>query len=1086
MVRTSLASVLRHLSLASSHGPAREIDDAGLLERFCARGEESAFTLLVVRHGPMVLGVCRRLLGDTADAEDAFQATFVVFFRRVRSARRVGSLTGWLHGIAWRVANRARRSILRALPETVADCDGPSAEAARREEAALLDEEISRLPERYRLAVVLCGLRGLSYEEAGRELGWPRSTVAHRLDRARQTLRRRLGKRGVSAVALAGAGRRAVRSNLVLDTVRAAMRSASRAAPPTPALRLADGITHGSALMRRAAAAMVAFAVVGLAVGIGVPGDVNEPPAPPAEKLADQPRLGDKAALPAGALARIGSARFQHGQILWNCTYSPDGKLIASAGRGPLRLWDARTGNLLHHIACSSWTGARDGLFSADGKNVMALDGLTARWFDVRTGKEVRHRELPVLAVEDYRDLALAPHGDLVAVRDDKALVVYDLSSGEERQRWTAADYWQSFFTFAPDGRTLVAYEAGPNGGCTLQFLDARTGKRVRSLEARDSSAATRFCFSPDGRTLVAWMYDLFVWDIAGGKLLHRLKFDGLILTGGAYTPDGKAVVVGTEDRDLLVIDPVAGKELRRITAGVGTDLIAFAPDGKTLLLANELRGVLTQLAWPTGQRLGASAEPSSGLAQLRFSSDGQRLRGWGQGLWEVDWRTGREECRFADPAGGSLRVAAFSDDGSRLVRQKGSGELTVWDTVTGKELLTLPGSKPRPVWDRPAFAPDGRTLYAARRGAPLRARDVASGKEIPLPGLTDSSPIPFEAAVSPGGNLLALRLADPPENKTGMSVILRDLRTGRAACRFRPASASDFITCSAISPDESSFAVAGFAQSPDEIGFLTVVDVRTGRQRVSRTDAGQGIWSAVFSPDGRVVATGAKDGSVRLWEVASGRQRHSFADGNYAVQSLIFSPDGRLLASAGLGPAVVWDVAGRESRPTSSEAFTSAEQDRLWQALAGDDAEAAHAAMRQLLSRPAPAVDLLAARLRPASAVAPERFRSLLRALDADDFKVRERAAAELQRLSDVLEPTLRTAVSRVGSAEVKTRLQRILEAVDAPHPERLRQVRAVEVLEGIGTPQAADLLKKLAAGVADARLTREARASLQRVGPK
>jgi hypothetical protein len=117
---------------------------------------------------------------------------------------------------------------------------------------------------------------------------------------------------------------------------------------------------------------------------------------------------------------------------------------------------------------------------------------------------------------------------------------------------------------------------------------------------------------------------------------------------------------------------------------------------------------------------------------------------------------------------------------------------------------------------------------------------------------------------------------------------------------------------------------------------------------------------------------------------------------------------------------------------------------------------------------------------------VPPEQFRSLLRDLDADDFKTRERAAAELNRLRDVLEPMLRAEVSQVGSAEVKTRLKRILEAVDAPHPERLRQVRAVEVLEGIGTPQAGDLLTKLATGVADARLTREARASLQRVGQK
>jgi RNA polymerase sigma factor (sigma-70 family) len=1078
MVRTTLTSVLRHLSLASSRMPARELDDAGLLERFGARREEAAFTLLVIRHGPMVLGVCRRLLGDGPDAEDAFQATFVVLLRQVGRARRVGSLAGWLHGIAWRVASRARarRGDLRALPEAAAGGDDPPDVAARREEAALIDEEIGRLPERYRLAVVLCGLRGLSYEEAGRELGWPKSTVAHRLDRARQTLRRRLGKRGISVAALIGASRPVVPSGLALDTVRTAVRATSREA--TPALRLADGIKYRSAPLRWTAAVVVTAATVGLAIGIAGPGDADKAPPPPAAEQADQSPSREGAPLPAGALARVGSARFQHGQPIWNCNYSPDGKIIVSAGRGRLRLWDARTGNLLHHIDCPAWAYTPDGLFSADGKTVMALDGATARWFDVHTGKEVHRRTLPVLAGKGDHDLALAPRGDKVALIDGGALVVYDLPSGEERQRWPGATEWRGWFAFAPDGRTLVANEEAANGGSTVQLLDALTGKRVRSLD----SMANCFRFSPDGRTLVGWGQDLYIWNVADGKMLYQVPDPGTVRSV-AFAPDGKTFVVGTHDRRLLVIDAVAGKELRRL-ATPGAAVVACSPDGKTVMVANEERGTITLLDWPTGRPSVASADPSSALTQLRFSPDGRRLTGWGQGLFEIDWRTGREVRRFADPDVGSYYLTALSADGSRLTRSKGVHALAVWDTVTGKELRTFPGPEGTAL-DRPIFSPDGRTLYTMTRRWGVKAWDIASGKERPLSGFTDGTSAPFEAAISTSGNLLALRFSGP-RDEPGTSVTLRDLRTGRVACRVRPPSASYFVTCSDISPDESSLAVTGGSLPAEEAGFVIVVDARTGRQRMSQTDAGRGIRSAAFSPDGRVVATGANDGVVRLWEVASGRQRRSFKDGDYLVQSLAFSADGRLLASGGFGPAVVWNVTGRQSSAAPAEPFTAAEQDRLWQALAGDDAEAAYAAMRQLLARPAAAVDLLTARLQPASAVPAERLGSLLRDLEADDFKTRERTEAELQRLRDDLEPSLRTAASQVGSAEVKTRLQRILEAADAPHPERLRQVRAVEVLEGLGASQATDLLKRLAAGVPDARLTREARASLQRVGSK
>src|SRR5262249_24945463 len=157
---------------------------------------------LVRRHGPMVLGVCRRLLGAAADADDAFQAVFLVLVLRARSIRRRASVGSWLYAVACRVANRARadarrrHAALRLLraPRAQAPAEGSAAEEMR----PVLDEELERLPDKYRAPLVLCYLQGKTNEQAARVLGWPAGSMSRRLGRARELLRLRLVRRGVA------------------------------------------------------------------------------------------------------------------------------------------------------------------------------------------------------------------------------------------------------------------------------------------------------------------------------------------------------------------------------------------------------------------------------------------------------------------------------------------------------------------------------------------------------------------------------------------------------------------------------------------------------------------------------------------------------------------------------------------------------------------------------------------------------------------------------------------------------------------------------------------------------------------------
>jgi RNA polymerase sigma factor (sigma-70 family) len=228
------AAITRYLCRMVSLPQGGELTDAQLLEQFVARRDAAAFEVLVWRHGPKVLGVCRHVLRHDQDAEDAFQATFLVLVRKAGSIGRRQSVGGWLARVAYRVALRAKvladRGAARGTP--AADVPAPCrpAEVIWRDLRPVLDDEVNRLPEKYRAPFILCYLDGKTNEEAARELGCPRGTVASRLAWARERLRARLTRRGLTlpaalvAAALAGnASAEVLPAALVESTRQAAL-----------------------------------------------------------------------------------------------------------------------------------------------------------------------------------------------------------------------------------------------------------------------------------------------------------------------------------------------------------------------------------------------------------------------------------------------------------------------------------------------------------------------------------------------------------------------------------------------------------------------------------------------------------------------------------------------------------------------------------------------------------------------------------------------------------------------------------------------------------------------------------------------
>jgi RNA polymerase sigma factor (sigma-70 family) len=289
--------VLRHIrELAAVEGAAR-LPDGQLLERFVARHDDSAFEALLRRHGPLVLGVCRRVLSEAHDVEDAFQATFLVLARKAATVGRRAALGTWLYQVAYHTAQRARKRAAarrrredRAPPREQPD---PLAEVTGRELLAVLDEELHRLPERLRAPLVLCYLEGKTRDEAARDLGWSLGTLKRRLEGGRAVLHARLSGRGLALAGMlaAGLGVVAVPPALAAVTTAAALLVAAgnEAAVAAPVLRLmSDALRAITAGPRKAVGALLVIVTL-IAAGAGLlthrsPAAAGaDPPAPVAE-----------------------------------------------------------------------------------------------------------------------------------------------------------------------------------------------------------------------------------------------------------------------------------------------------------------------------------------------------------------------------------------------------------------------------------------------------------------------------------------------------------------------------------------------------------------------------------------------------------------------------------------------------------------------------------------------------------------------------------------------------------------------------------------------------------------------------------
>ncbi|HEV3345175.1 MAG TPA: sigma-70 family RNA polymerase sigma factor [Pirellulales bacterium] len=656
---------LRGVGSSSAAHEEDHRSDAELLHLFVERRDEQAIAALVARHGPLVMGLCRNMLRNEQDSADAFQATFLVLLKRAATIRKPASLASWLHGVACRVALRARAEAKRRQKhERLKSEKAPEAlsiQPERGETITLIHLELQKLPERFRLPVILCCLEGVSRDEAARRLGWTVGSLKGRLERGREMLRLRLARHGL------------IFSAAMLSTLMAEQASAE-----VPAAVFSSTIKATILVAGEHSLAGHAISSQSLVLTEGV------------LKAMFITKLKTIAAL-----------------LLVGCG-------LVSGAWAFLEDRESRQGER-QPIIVREDGGVRDLAWSADGSVVVAISEIFELAEPEPPQKPLAGNVQKLIEGERPQAPALTFHMN-VKLLDAKTAELLKEKTAALVRTVGAEKYYISAIAVSPDKKhAAIAGQyavIGRRGGAQyfVKLCDAQTWALVQELRDDDAVGVGALAFSPDGKALAMGGINQLaedgsfvkLWDVEADEITSPTKFAAKSLGGGipvrrkapewrveylAFSPDGTLLASGESGQQshrarVRLCDAATGVSKRELDLGEskGPVSIAFADGGKSLVSA-------------------------CGAVKSWNVQTGDELRTFGSQGWE------------------SFCVAV-SHDGRHVAaagRKEGGDSTRLWDAKTGELKQTLRWQTPGMFTSSLAFSPDGRSLaVGGQTGADL------------------------------------------------------------------------------------------------------------------------------------------------------------------------------------------------------------------------------------------------------------------------------------------------------------------------------------------------------------------------------
>jgi len=674
-----------------------DADDGPLLARFAADRDAAAFAALVRRHGPLVLAVCRRVTGHPQDAEDAFQAVFLVLARKAGQLRDPGRLGNWLYGVAAKVASRARRAAARRHVREVQAVDPPdpaAPDAAPPDIGLALHEELAALPAHYREPIVLCDLQGASRAEAAKALGIPEGTLSSRLANGRKKLAERLTRRGVALSALGvpaavAEGRAAVPEALVHHTCGVVAAWAAGAAVPAAVVRLAAGGFPVRSVLLGGVLALSLVAGVVIAGAGADPTAVPNPQPVAVAVAAEEPQpLADPKG-PKAKAAGVGAPRLQEAldlpvrngrRVIWSpvgdrfvVTYSPEGGgppggMMGGGGSGEALIVVRTDGGKGPHVfdATRGHDPERFVGFTPDGNELL----LTCREYGLVSGRHLASTYVfGVIGRPGPAGLLGGPPADPEFGEGGAGPAGPALSLVPYQKSFPLDNGQTDDFAFAPDGKsytTLVVTRRDDLGvrAAEVRRVSTETGKTLETRSTLEGAFRT-LRLGGDGRQVfhvhaqVANSVSNGDWSVAPDiGQADAPAGDPLLVP----SRDGGRVLFGRGVSKLVVLDGATGKALPALEglglADTKQAAVAFSADGR-LLAASHNRFEMSETPLKGG---GVQKSLVGGDRRLAVwdTTTGKLIRSWPGRVTALAFHPSRPVLAVLEPNGAQTRLGLW------------------------------------------------------------------------------------------------------------------------------------------------------------------------------------------------------------------------------------------------------------------------------------------------------------------------------------------------------------------------------------------------------------------------------------------